>query len=58
MTSLISLLITVIIVGLLAWLVLWALAEIGLPEPFAKVAKVLLVVIILVFLLQKFLPFL
>ena len=56
--TLISLLITIIILGLVAWLVFWALAEFGLPEPFAKIARVLVVIIIVLYLLQKFMPLL
>jgi hypothetical protein len=41
--SIIALLVTLIIWGLIFWLLWWALGIIGLPEPFAKVATVILV---------------
>lgn len=54
----ISLLIVVIVVGLLVWLALWALGEIGIPEPFNKIAKVLIIVIAVIYILNAFSPFL
>jgi hypothetical protein len=36
------------VAGLIFWLCKWALGEIGLPEPFNKVANVLLILIVLV----------
>lgn len=46
------LLISVVIAGLIFWLLWWFLAYIGLPEPFAKVAKVLLMLFAVVFLIN------
>jgi len=46
--TLISLLISVVIWGLIFWIIWWGLGKIGLPEPFAKVATVILVVAIIV----------
>lgn len=40
----ISLLLTIVIWGLTFWLLLWALGAANLPEPFKKVATVILVV--------------
>jgi hypothetical protein len=41
--SIIALLITLIIWGLIFWLLWWALGAVGIPEPFHKVAVVILV---------------
>lgn len=43
--SLIALLITVVIWGLILWLCWWAIGAVGLPEPFNKVATVILVLV-------------
>lgn len=37
-------LIWLIVVGLIFWLLLWLISYAGLPEPFAKVARVILAV--------------
>ena len=52
--SLISLLIAVIILGLLAYLLWWAIGAIGLPAPFDKVARVIVVLLIVVALIGFF----
>jgi uncharacterized membrane protein YwzB len=48
--SLFSLLITIVIVGLIFAVLWWGLREISLPEPFAKVAHVILVLAVVIFL--------
>lgn len=50
--SLIRGLMTLIIVGLVFWLFFWLISYIGLPEPFAKVAKVILAVAAVFFLVN------
>lgn len=40
----IALLLTIVIYGLIFWLLWWGLGAIALPEPFAKVATVILVI--------------
>ncbi len=52
--SLVSLLIAVIILGLLAYLLWWAIGAIGLPAPFDKVARVIVVLLIVVALIGFF----
>ena len=42
MTGLLSLLVTLVIVGLIFLLLFWFIGTVGLPEPFNKVAKVIL----------------
>ncbi len=41
--TLIGMLITLVIWGLIFWLLWWAIGAVGLPEPFNKVATVILV---------------
>jgi hypothetical protein len=54
--GLVNLIIYIIILGLLFWVLQYAISAIPLPEPFAKVAQVLLilvaVVIVIILLLQ------
>jgi hypothetical protein len=42
--TILSLLISLVIWGLIFWLLYWALGSIAVPEPFNKVANVILVV--------------
>jgi hypothetical protein len=51
MNSLISLLITVIIIGLVFYLVWWAISKIPLPDPFGVVVQVILALIAVLVLL-------
>ena len=43
--SLVSFLIWVVVIGLIFWLLWWLIAYVGLPEPFSKIAKVVLAVV-------------
>ena len=45
-------LITLVVVGLICWLVWWFISYVGLPEPFAKVARVLVALVALIFLIN------
>jgi hypothetical protein len=51
MEGLIGLLITVIVLGLVFYLLWWLLGQIGLPEPFNKVATVLIALVAVIILL-------
>ena len=51
MEGLIGLLITVVVLGLVFYLLWWLLGVIGLPEPFHKVATVVIALIAVVILL-------
>lgn len=51
-STLISLLITLVVVGLIAWLLWWLIGYVGLPEPFAKIANVIIAVVVVVFLID------
>ncbi len=52
MDSLISIIIYLVVWGLVLYVLWWGLGKIGLPEPFAKIATVLLVVLTVVILLN------
>ena len=56
-SGLVSALITLVIVGVIFWLVLWFIGWVGLPEPFAKIAKVVLGLFALIFLINLLLGF-
>jgi len=49
--DLISLLIGIILVGLICYVLWWLIEKIGLPEPFNKIAVVLVALIAVVYLL-------
>ncbi len=51
MGGLLSLLVTIIVAGLIFYLLFWLIGMIGLPEPFAKVATVLLALCAVIFLI-------
>lgn len=50
--ALVNALVYLVIIGLIIWLLWWFVSYIGLPEPFAKVAKVLIALVALVFLIN------
>lgn len=54
-SSLVHLLITVIVVGVICWLLWWLVSYIGLPAPFDKVARVLIALVAVVFLINAIL---
>ncbi len=49
--DLFSLLITIVVFGLILYILWWGLGKIGLPEPFNKVATVVLVLITVIVLI-------
>jgi len=49
--AVINSLVWLIIVGLIFWLLFWLIGYVGLPEPFNKVAKVVLAVAAVIFLI-------
>jgi hypothetical protein len=51
-STLVSLLIALVIAGLIFWLVWWFIGYVGLPEPFNKVARVVIGLVALVFLIN------
>ena len=44
LAGLVQLIVTLIVVGLIVWLLLWLISYVGLPEPFNKIAKVVIAV--------------
>jgi len=50
--GLLSLLITLVIGGLIFWLLFWFISYVGIPEPFNKVARVIIALVALVFLIN------
>lgn len=51
MGGLLSILITIIIAGVIFYLLYWLIGVIGLPEPFNKVAIVLMALVAVIFLI-------
>jgi hypothetical protein len=49
---LLTLFVKLVIAGLIFYVLFWALGKIGLPEPFSKIALVVLVLIIVIYLLD------
>jgi hypothetical protein len=47
-----NLVIQLVLCGLCFWLVLWFVGWVGVPEPFLKVIKVILGLVVLVFLIN------
>lgn len=56
MPGLLGLFITIAVAGLIIYLIFWALAYLGAPEPIRKVVTVVVVVIAVVWILGNFLP--
>ena len=56
--GLISLLILVLVVGIVVWLVLMLLDAIPMPDPFGRIARVLVIVIAVLIVLYRALPLL
>ena len=51
-SSLMHILIQVIVIGLVCWLLWWLIGYVGLPEPFNKIARVLIAVVAVLFLVN------
>lgn len=51
-TALLMLLVQLVIGGLIFWLLYWFLGQVGLPEPFHKVAVVILALAVVIFLIN------
>lgn len=51
-SALISFLVWIIVLGLIAYLLWWLLQQVGLPEPFNKIARVVLAVVIVLVLIN------
>jgi hypothetical protein len=51
-STLITLLVTLVIAGLIFWLLWWFLGVCGLPEPFNKVARIVVALVAVVYLID------
>ena len=58
LAGLLPLLIKIVIVGLIAYVLFWALGKIGLPEPFNKIALVILVLVVAIYIITLLSAFL
>lgn len=45
LNGLLAVVLHLVVIGLVIWLLLWALGAIGLPDPFNKILRVLIIVI-------------
>ncbi len=50
--ALISIVIYIIIIGAVCWLLWWLIGFIGVPEPFAKIARGIIAVVAVLFLIS------
>lgn len=50
--ALLSMLVTLVIVGLICYLLWWFVGYIGLPAPFDKVARVIIALVAVIFLIN------
>lgn len=50
--ALLSSILTLIVVGVIFWLLVWTIDYIGLPEPINKVARVILVLAVVIILVN------
>lgn len=50
--DLINILVQLVIAGLIVWLIWWFVEYVGVPEPFAKVIRVVLGLVILIYLIN------
>ncbi len=55
--DLVSLVVWIVVVGLIFWLLTWLIGYIGLPQPFNKVARVLIAVVAVLLLINVLLGF-
>lgn len=56
--GLLSLIVVAIVIGLVVMLAFWVIAELGVPDPFSRIARVLIIVLACVILLYYALPLL
>lgn len=54
-TTLLHVVVWIIIAGIIFWLVNWLIGYVGIPEPFNKVAKVIVAVVAVVMLINALL---
>lgn len=44
--------VSLVVVGLIVWILLWFIGYCGLPEPFNKIARILIALVAVVFLIN------
>lgn len=49
---LLTVLVQLVVAGLIFWLLYWFIGQVSLPEPFAKVIKVIMALAVVVFLIN------
>jgi hypothetical protein len=57
LSSLVHVIVYILIVGGICWLLWWLVGYIGLPEPFNKVARILIAVVAVLLLINLLLGF-
>jgi hypothetical protein len=55
MEALVQFVIYIIVAGLICWLLLWLVDYVGIPEPFHKIAKVVIVVVAVIIVIYALL---
>lgn len=55
--DLISLLVSVLVIGLIIWLLLWVIGMLPLPAPFGQIARVIVIVIAVLWLIRLLMGF-
>lgn len=50
--GLIGLLINIIVIGVICWLLWWLIGYVALPEPFNKIARIIIAVVAVIFLIR------
>lgn len=53
--ALIWVVVQIVIAAVIYWILTWGIAQIGVPEPFAKVIRVILVLLVCLFLINALL---
>ena len=54
-SSILTVVIWLVVAGLIYWILTWGLAQIGLPEPFSKIANVVLVLLVVIVVINALL---
>jgi hypothetical protein len=53
--ALLTALIWIVVAGLIYWLLDWAITKIGIPQPFAKIAHVVLIILVVLMVINALL---
>ncbi len=56
LSTLFALIVVIAVVGLIFWVCWWAVTALGLPEPFNKIAQVVIIIAALAFMLLYIAP--